>query len=154
MNIGELQAPKRKNKKRVGRGPGSGMGKTSTRGQKGQRSRSGFNYKPGFEGGQMPLQRRIPKRGFKSQNRIEYQIVNIACLEQFESGKIVDPQVLKEAGLVKHTDRLIKVLGGGDFTKKLSVTADKFSQSALDKITQAGGEVKNRELIKPAEDAA
>ena len=154
MNIGELQAPKRKNRKRVGRGPGSGIGKTSTRGQKGQRSRSGFNYKPGFEGGQMPLQRRVPKRGFKSRNRIEFQIVNLACLEQFENGQSVDPQVLMESGLVKYTGRLIKILGGGDFTKKLIVTADKFSQSAIDKITQAGGEVKNRELIKPVEDAA
>ncbi|MDX9752799.1 MAG: 50S ribosomal protein L15 [bacterium] len=141
MNIGELNAPKRKNRKRVGRGPGSGRGTTAGRGENGQKSRSGWKAHPWFEGGQMPLQRRIPKRGFTPRNRVEFQIVNLAVLEKFDDGQVVDPLFLKAKGLIKYIERPIKILGTGELSKKLVVTADKFSQSAQEKIAQAGGEV-------------
>ena len=126
-------------RKRVGRGPGSGMGKTSTRGEKGQKARSGGSVHPRFEGGQMPLIRRIPKRGFKSLNRVEYQVVNVRDLEGLEGE--VTPEALKAAGLIRSLGKPVKVLGVGEVTAKLSVSAHAFSASARTKIEGAGGSV-------------
>jgi large subunit ribosomal protein L15 len=127
-------------KKRVGRGPGSGNGKTAGRGHKGAQSRSGYSYKRGFEGGQMPLHRRVPKRGFNNLFRTEYAVVNLDQLEaQFEKGATVSPESLREAGLI-HGKRLpIKVLGRGEVTKALTVQAHKFSGKAAEKLAAAGG---------------
>ncbi len=141
MHIGELQAPPKKKKKRVGRGPGSGNGKTAGRGHNGQRSRSGFKSRAWFEGGQMPLQRRVPKRGFKSLKPNNIQIVNVLALKKYEDGQTVDPAALKAEGFIKHVDRPVKILGSGDLDRKLIVYANAFSQSAKAKIEQAGGEV-------------
>jgi large subunit ribosomal protein L15 len=141
MELSNLKPKKgsRHAKKRVGRGPGSGHGKTSSRGEKGQKSRSGFSRKLGFEGGQMPLQRRLPKRGFTNIFRTSYAVLNLSDLEErFETGATVDRDALKAAGLVRGA-RKIKVLGDGDLTKKLTVHADKFSKSAREKIEAAGG---------------
>jgi large subunit ribosomal protein L15 len=129
-----------KNRKRVGRGPGSGLGKTSGRGHKGRRSRSGGNSPPGYEGGQMPLQRRLPKRGFRSLRRTVYAVVNVRRLEQFAHDAIVDPSVLAEHGLVRR-GRMIKVLGGGALTKKLTIRAHKFSEAAKTRIEALGGTI-------------
>lgn len=129
-----------KSRKRVGRGPGSGLGKTSGRGHKGKGARSGGNVRPGYEGGQMPLQRRLPKRGFHSLNRTSYAIVNLRGLEQFADGTTVDPAALVEHGLVRR-GHLVKVLGAGELTKKLTVKAHKFSESAKTRIESAGGAV-------------
>jgi large subunit ribosomal protein L15 len=153
MNIGDLNIPKKKNRRRVGRGTGSGNGTTAGRGMNGQRSRSGFKRRPWFEGGQMPLQRRVPKRGFNSRNRIEFQLVNVASLERFDNDQTIDPEFMQANGLIKHADRPVKVLGNGDLSKKLTVTADKFSQSAMDKISNAGGAANLRQS-SPNEDAA
>ena len=128
-----------KNRKRIGRGPGSGHGKTSTKGHKGQKARSGGSIKAGFEGGQMPLQRRLPKRGFTPLDRIEYSVVNLKQLEVFEAGSIVDAMALFSKGLIKKSSNLIKILGNGDLSKALKITATKFSQSARDKILASGG---------------
>jgi large subunit ribosomal protein L15 len=128
-----------KNRKRIGRGPGSGHGKTATKGHKGQKARSGGSIKAGFEGGQMPLQRRLPKRGFTPIERIEYSIVNLKQLEVFEEGSIVDATALASKGLIKNTCNAVKILGNGDLSKCLKVTATKFSQSARDKIIASGG---------------
>jgi large subunit ribosomal protein L15 len=127
-------------RKRVGRGPGSGNGKTAGRGHKGAQSRSGYSYKRGFEGGQMPLHRRVPKRGFNNLFRTEYAVVNLDQLEaQFEKGATVSPESLREAGLI-HGKRLpIKVLGRGELTKALTVQAHKFSGKAAEKLAAAGG---------------
>ncbi|MGI6454659.1 MAG: 50S ribosomal protein L15 [bacterium] len=144
MYIGELNKPPRSKKKRVGRGPGSGIGKTSGRGMNGQHSRSGSGHRAWFEGGQMPLQRRLPKRGFKSLNRVEYQLVNLQALDRFEDGATVDPKTLMEKGLIKKADALVKILGNGDISKKITVQADKFSKSAEEKIKNAGGQVQTR----------
>jgi len=129
-------------KKRVGRGIGSGHGKTSTRGHKGQKSRSGYGELPAFfEGGQTPFIMRIPKRGFKSPNPKEYSIVNVKDLDaKFEANTEVTPELLKKAGLIKCTDA-VKILGDGEITKPLKVKAHKFSKSAEEKIKQAGGEI-------------
>ena len=126
-------------KKRVGRGPGSGLGKTAGRGEKGQKSRSGYSRKIGFEGGQMPLHRRLPKRGFTNIFKKEYAVVNLADLERFESGATVDESALRKAGLVKGSSDGIKVLGKGKLSKKLTVSATKFSESARKQIEAAGG---------------
>ena len=128
------------NRKRVGRGPGSGLGKTSGRGNKGAQSRSGYKYRRGFEGGQMPLHRRVPKRGFNNIFRTEYAVVNLDQLEaQFDTGATVSPETLRDAGLV-HSKRLpIKVLGRGEITKALMVQAHKFSGKAAEKLAAAGG---------------
>lgn len=150
MHIGELNAPPKKKKKRVGRGPGSGSGKTSGRGQKGYGSRSGNKKRPWFEGGQMPLQRRVPKRGFFSRNRTSYQLVKIAVLDTFEEGATVNPDTLKEKGLIKKTDSPVKILGDGTLSRKLTVYADAFSKSAQEKITGAGGQALTRETREPA----
>jgi large subunit ribosomal protein L15 len=128
-----------KNRKRIGRGPGSGHGKTATKGHKGQKARSGGSIKAGFEGGQMPLQRRLPKRGFTPLDRIEYSVVNLKQLEVFEAGSTVDATALVSKGLIKNSCNAVKILGNGDLSKALKVTATKFSQSARDKIVASGG---------------
>jgi large subunit ribosomal protein L15 len=126
-------------KKRVGRGPGSGHGKTSGRGEKGQKSRSGYASKLGFEGGQMPLHRRLPKRGFTNIFKKEHAIVNLSDLERFDNGATVDEAVLRQAGLIKGQHDGIKVLGNGKLSKKLTVHAKKFSETARKQIEAAGG---------------
>ncbi|MGD9904073.1 MAG: 50S ribosomal protein L15 [Vicinamibacterales bacterium] len=127
-------------RKRVGRGPGSGNGKTAARGYKGAKSRSGFKFKRGFEGGQMPLHRRIPKRGFTNVFRVEYAVVNLDSIAaRFDAGATVDPEALRAAGLVTDRRALIKVLARGDVDKALSVSAHKFSGKAAEKIAAAGG---------------
>ncbi len=132
----------RKASKRVGRGTGSGHGKTSTRGHKGQNARSGGGTRPGFEGGQMPYIRRIPKRGFKNISKKEYAIVNLYVLEErFTSGEVVDIQTLTSKGIIKDLKDGIKILGEGDLTKELTVRAHKFSKTAEEKIKAAGGKV-------------
>ncbi|MBR5484973.1 MAG: 50S ribosomal protein L15 [Oscillospiraceae bacterium] len=124
---------------RVGRGAGSGNGKTAGKGHKGQKARSGGGVRPGFEGGQMPLQRRLPKRGFNNIFATKYAIVNLSDLNRFEDGAVVDAQALKDAGIVKNTMDGIKVLGKGELTKKLTVNAAKFSATAKESIEKAGG---------------
>ena len=131
----------RRKKKRVGRGPGSGTGKTSARGQDGQKSRSGYSGRPGFEGGQMPLVRRLPKRGFTNIWRKEYRIVNVDRLNGFSDGSTVGPAELLEAGLVRKGRQPIKVLGDGDLKVSLTVRAHKFTKGAIEKVQQAGGNV-------------
>ncbi len=128
-----------KNRKRIGRGTGSGHGKTATKGHKGQKARSGGSIKAGFEGGQMPLQRRLPKRGFTPLDRIEYSLVNISQLDVFETGSVIDAMSLVSKGLIKSVRFAVKILGNGDITRSFNVTANKFSQSAKDKIIAAGG---------------
>ena len=142
MNLSTLRAPKaaNSNKKRVGRGMGSGMGKTSTRGHKGQRSRSGSRMMRGFEGGQMPLHRRLPKRGFNNIFRTEYVVVNLDRIAELGS-KDITPEVLHKAGIIKSASSLVKVLGDGDLKKALTIHAHKFSKSAEEKITKAGGKI-------------
>jgi large subunit ribosomal protein L15 len=126
-------------KKRVGRGPGSGNGKTAGRGNKGAQSRSGYSYKRGFEGGQMPLHRRVPKRGFNNIFRTEYEVVNLDQLEaRFDTGTTVTPETLRAAGLV-NSRQPVKVLARGEVTKALTVQAHKFSGKAAEKIAAAGG---------------
>jgi large subunit ribosomal protein L15 len=142
MSLNNLRPPRgaKQPKKRVGRGPGSGHGKTASRGHKGAQSRSGFRFKRGFEGGQMPLHRRVPKRGFHNPFRVEYAVVNLDVLaEVFDAGSAVTPDLLRQRGLVRETGALIKVLGRGDISKKLTVQAHKFSGSAAKKIEAAGG---------------
>ena len=142
MELSNLKPKKgsRHAKKRVGRGPGSGHGKTSSRGEKGQKSRSGYTSKRGFEGGQMPLHRRLPKRGFTNIFKKENAVVNLSDLERFDNGATVDEAALRQAGLVKgRYDGGVKVLGHGDLTKKLTVVAHKFSESARRQIEAAGG---------------
>ena len=128
-------------KKRLGRGIGSGLGKTAGKGTKGQNARSGGGVRPGFEGGQLPLFQRHPKRGFKSLNRVEYSIVNVEQLNQFRAGSVVDVEKLIEAGLVKDAVNGVKILGNGKLEKKLTVKANKFSESAKQAIEAAGGSV-------------
>jgi large subunit ribosomal protein L15 len=125
--------------KRLGRGVGSGLGKTSGKGHKGAKARSGGGKRPGFEGGQMPLYRRIPKKGFTNIFRTEYATVNVGQLEIFDNGATVTVEMLKEAGLVKKTLAGVKILGNGDLTKKITVQAAKFTQSAQEKIEALGG---------------
>jgi large subunit ribosomal protein L15 len=145
MNLNDIKAipSKRKYKKRVGRGRGSGMGKTSCRGGKGATARSGNETSVQFEGGQTPLFRRLPKRGFNNALfKKRYAIVNISDFVGFEMGTLVDIDKLKEAGIVKNVLDGVKVLGDGEITNSLTVTAHKFSKSAIEKIRAAGGEVK------------
>ena len=126
-------------KKRVGRGSGSGLGKTSGKGQKGQKARSGASINPVFEGGQLPLYRRIPKRGFSNAKfKTEYAVVNLEDLNVFEDGTVVTPALLSETGMVKQQLSGIKVLGNGNLEKKLTIKAHKFSKSALEKISESG----------------
>ena len=130
-----------RDKKRVGRGQGSGRGRTATRGHKGSKSRSGYGTRPGFEGGQMPLQRRLPKRGFKNIFRKEYAIVQVSDLEVFDGGSSIDRETLMQAGLIDKKANLIKVLANGELSKSLTVAADKVSEGARKKIEAAGGTV-------------
>jgi len=141
MNLSNIHRPKKatEKRKRVGRGMGSGMGKTSSRGHKGQRSRSGSRMIRGFEGGQMPLHRRLPKRGFTNIFRKEYAIVSLERLAELGETTI-NPDVLRKAGVIK-TKHPVKVLGDGELTVALTVSAHKFSKSAQEKITKAGGKV-------------
>jgi large subunit ribosomal protein L15 len=125
-------------RKRIGRGPGSGQGKTAGRGHKGQKSRSGYHHQRGFEGGQMPLHRRVPKRGFTNIFRREYDVVNLSDLDRFEAGDSVTPQELARKRLA-HGRRPVKILGGGELKKALTVSAHKFSESARTRIEAAGG---------------
>ena len=129
-----------KDRKRLGRGPGTGLGKTSGRGHKGAHSRSGYKSKPGFEGGQMPLQRRLPKRGFNNKFRKEFVIVSLTQLDSFEGGQEITKEALVEAGMVK-TGRLVKVLANGEISKALTVNVDKVSAQAKELIEKAGGTV-------------
>ena len=147
MNLSTIRKPKNstEKRKRVGRGMGSGMGKTSTRGHKGQGSRSGSRQKRGFEGGQMPLHRRLPKRGFTNIFRIEYEVVNLERLAELGETNIT-PEVLRKHGVVKSKSARIKVLGDGELTSALTVQAHKFSKSAQDKIAQAGGKIEVIEI--------
>jgi large subunit ribosomal protein L15 len=128
-----------KKSKRIGRGPGSGHGKTSGKGHKGRGSRSGGNTPPGYEGGQMPLSRRLPKYGFHNPFREEFSIVNIGSLERFEGGSVVDSDMLIKVGLVKNNKKKIKILADGTLTKSLTVKAQAFSKQAQEKITASGG---------------
>ena len=141
MKLHELKKPEGSThkEKRVGRGSGSGLGTTSGRGMNGQNSRSGGGTRLGFEGGQMPLYRRTPKRGFTNHWSKEYVGVNVEALNRFEDGTVVTPCALVEAGLAKGNAYGIKILGGGELKKKLTVQANKFTNSALDKIAEAGG---------------
>lgn len=141
MKIHELKPTSGSNRdvKRVGRGHGSGNGKTAGKGHKGQNARSGGGVRIGFEGGQMPLARRIPKRGFNNIFAKEYAIVNVCDLNKFKDGTVVDAELLKASGLVKKVYDGVKVLGNGELTTQLTVKAAKFSQSAVEKIEKAGG---------------
>lgn len=143
MKLHELApAPgSRKTRTRVGRGIGSGLGKTSGRGHKGQNSRSGGGVRTGFEGGQMPLYRRLPKRGFYNKFGKEYAEVNVSTLNCFEEGTVVDPVALIEAGILKNVRDGVRILGNGQLDKSLTVIANGFTKSAADKITAAGGKV-------------
>lgn len=143
MRLNELSpaAGSTKKRKRVGRGPGSGHGKTACKGNKGQNARSGGGVKPGFEGGQMPLQRRLPKRGFKNPFRIEYEVVNVKDLAGLEAGTLVDPEYLWQIGLVKDGHGPIKLLGEGDLSRALTVRVNRVSQAAREKVISAGGTV-------------
>ena len=143
MSLNNLRPPRgaKHAKKRIGRGQGSGNGKTAGRGHKGAKSRSGFKFKRGFEGGQMPLHRRVPKRGFHNPFRVEYDVVNLDTLsEKFEAGAVVTPDALREAGLVRGGSRPVKVLARGEVGKALTVRAHKFSGKAAEKISAAGGQ--------------
>ena len=143
MKLNELKPVEgaRHSRKRVGRGTGSGHGKTSGRGHKGQNARSGGGVRPGFEGGQLPLFQRLPKRGFHNISRKEYAVVNVEQLNVFENGAVVDVEALINAGLVKNVLNGVKILGQGELTKKLTVKANKFSESAKKAIEALGGSV-------------
>ena len=144
MQLHELNAGSRKKRKRVGRGPGSGLGKTCGRGHKGAKSRSGFKNKRGFEGGQTPLKRRLPKFGFTNPNRQTYQLINLDRLEKLEQlidGTSLETQQMLEMGLIRNTKTPVKLLGRGSLTKKIKITVDKASRGAVESVTQAGGEV-------------
>jgi large subunit ribosomal protein L15 len=142
MDLSHLKPPKgaKHAKKRIGRGQGSGNGKTAGRGHKGAKSRSGFTFKRGFEGGQMPLHRRVPKRGFHNHFRVEYEVVNLDTLStRFDAGTVVTLELLREHGLVSGGKRLVKVLARGEVDKALTIHAHKFSGKAAEKIAAAGG---------------
>ena len=141
MSLSNLKPPRgaKHAKKRIGRGQGSGQGKTAGRGHKGAKSRSGFKFKRGFEGGQMPLHRRVPKRGFHNPFRVEYEVVNLDSLERaFEAGTVVTPELLRERGLAGRFGP-VKILARGELSKALTVRAHKFSGKAADKLKAAGG---------------
>ncbi len=141
MKLHELRpaAGSTKNRKRIGRGTGSGQGTTAGRGMNGQNSRSGGGVRPGFEGGQMPLFRRLPKRGFNNFTRKNWTIVNVETLNKFEDGTEITPELLLESGVLSKVEYGVKILGDGELTKKLTVKANKFTQSAITKIEAAGG---------------
>jgi len=141
VNLSNLKPPRgsRHRKVRVGLGIGSKLGKTAGKGNKGQKSRKGYSRRPGFEGGQMPLRRRIPKRGFHNPTRSEYAVVNVESLDIFPAGTTVTPELLIGSGLIRQVRAEIKVLGDGELKNSLTVQAHKFSKSAEEKITRAGG---------------
>jgi large subunit ribosomal protein L15 len=142
MGLSNLKPPRGAThaSKRVGRGHGTGQGTQAGRGHKGAKSRSGFKFKRGFEGGQMPLHRRVPKRGFHNGFRVEYAVVNLDTLaERFDAGAVVTPETLRELQVIKSSRQMVKVLGRGDIAKKLTVRAHKFSGKAAEKIAAAGG---------------
>jgi large subunit ribosomal protein L15 len=143
VNLSNLRPARgsRHRKVRVGRGIGSKLGRTSGKGNKGQKSRKGYSRKPGFEGGQMPLRRRMPKRGFSNHMRVEYAVVNVEMLNIFPAGETVTPDLLLASGLIRQPQLDIKVLGDGELTTALTVRAHKFSKSASEKIAAAGGKV-------------
>jgi len=143
VNLSNLRPARgsRHRKVRVGRGIGSGLPKTAGAGNKGQKSRKGFSRRPGFEGGQMPLHRRIPKRGFTNIFRTDYTILNVGRLSVFSAGEVVTPELLRERGIVSSAPRPVKILGEGDLKAALTVRAHSFSGSAQKKITDAGGKV-------------
>ncbi|MBN2467606.1 MAG: 50S ribosomal protein L15 [Deltaproteobacteria bacterium] len=143
MKLQELRCPQgaQKDRKRVGRGPGSGLGKTAGKGTKGQNARSGGRKSLGFEGGQMPLKRRLPKRGFTNIFKKTFALVNVGDLERFEAGTVVDPSLLKEKGLIKKLYDGVKVLGSGTITKSLTIKAHRTSVQAKEKIEKAGGTI-------------
>ena len=144
MDLSNLKPPRgmKHPKKRIGRGQGSGNGKTAGRGHKGAKSRSGFKFKRGFEGGQMPLHRRVPKRGFHNPFRVEYEIVNLdALVLKFDAGTVITPELLRERGMVARGTGKVKILARGDVDKALTVRAHKFSGKAAEKIAAAGGTV-------------
>jgi large subunit ribosomal protein L15 len=141
INLGNLKPSSGavKKRKRVGRGPGSGHGKTSTRGHKGQKARSGAKRRAWFEGGQMPIQRRVPKRGFTNIFKKEYQIVNLASLSKCRDQEIISPLVMKDSGLIKKMDLPVKILGDGEVSGPITVQANAFSKKAKEKIEALGG---------------
>ena len=143
VNLSNLKPPRgsRHRKVRVGRGMGSKLGRTAGKGNKGQKSRKGYSRRPGFEGGQMPLRRRIPKRGFHNPSHFEYAVVNVETLNAFQAGETVTPELLIATGLIREARAAIKVLGDGELNAALTVRAHKFSKSAEEKITRAGGKV-------------
>ena len=147
MLLNNLSRPVGATRKRkiVGRGSGSGHGKTSCRGVKGQTSRAGRNFYPGFEGGQSPLIRRIPKRGFRSKSSDKYEIINLEDLKKIKKSEVITPLELSEAGLIKNKDSKVKILSNGELKKALTIKAHYFSESAIRKITEAGGK---SEIIK------
>ena len=140
-NLRPAEGSKHSDAFRRGRGHGSGNGKTAGKGHKGQKARSGGGVRPGFEGGQMPLYRRLPKRGFTNIWGTEYTVLNVDALNKFEAGTVVTPEMLKEAGLVKQVKDGIKILGDGKLEKNLTVQAHKFTKTAVEKIESAGGKV-------------
>ncbi|AMV71510.1 50S ribosomal protein L15 [Desulfuromonas sp. DDH964] len=142
MDLSNLQPAigSTKNRKRLGRGPGTGQGKTSGKGHKGQKARSGGSIKAGFEGGQMPLQRRLPKRGFTPLSKKVYALVNLHDIAQFEAGSVIDLEALGKVGLINQIYDGVKILGDGELTVALTVKAHKFSKSAAEKIAAAGGQ--------------
>jgi large subunit ribosomal protein L15 len=157
MDLSNLKPSERSkfSKKRVGRGQGSGNGVQAGRGHKGAKSRSGFKFKRGFEGGQMPLHRRIPKRGFHNPFRVEYAVVNLDALgERFDEGTVITPELLRERGLINSTRQPIKVLGRGDVAKKFTVHAHKFSGKAAEKIAAAGGATELLALVARASETS
>jgi len=151
MRLHELKPASgaRKGRRRVGRGPGSGSGKTSGRGEKGQKSRSGYSRRRGFEGGQMPLHRRLPKRGFHNPFRTEYRTVNIDRLNQLESGSIVTPETLQSAGLLRKGTEPVKILGNGELKVALTVRAHRVTRAAAEKIGAAGGTAETLAAVRP-----
>lgn len=144
----QIQVPEgsRKLRKRKGRGHASGMGKTASRGENGQKSRSGYSMTPGFEGGQMPLHRRVPKRGFRSINPTDFQLVNLFRLEKSGLSGDITPLAMVKSGLIRDTKRLVKILGTGEIKSSFKITADAFTQSARKKIEAAGGTCSERDL--------
>lgn len=141
MKLSELKSPfgAHQRRKRRGRGPSSGHGKTSCRGHNGQRARASGRLRPGFEGGQMPLIRRIPKRGFTNPFKVKFQIVNLGHLEKFKENSVVSPKELQEKGFIRQLNQPVKILGGGKLTKNLTIKAQAFSKSALEEIKKTGG---------------
>ena len=149
MGLNHLRPPKgaKHGKKRIGRGQGSGSGKTAGRGHKGAKSRSGFKFKRGFEGGQMPLHRRVPKRGFHNPFRTEYEVVNLDTLgSKFDAGTVVTPDLLRERGVVARGSHPVKILARGEVGKALTVRAHKFSGKAAEKLAAAGGQAEIMEI--------